>query len=118
MAEIAPTREPASRFALRASVLVMMLVSVSAQASAKGFNRGLSEVSHSARIALHARLIADCLLPAQTEAGLAKGIRFEIPRDPAQPTTSSATVRAGLSPERPRVVLLRAELLNLPPPTI
>lgn len=112
MADPAPSRDPASRAALRASVLLMMLISVSAQASV----RGLGDVSQSARVALQARLIADRLLPAETEAGLASGIRFETAETAAR-TASADTPRpvaAPISRRQPR--LLRPALLNLPPP--
>ena len=113
MADSAPSRDPASRAALRASVLLMMLISVSAQASA----RGVGDVSHSARVALQARLIADCLLPVQTQAGLATGIRFELPtRSPASVAPPHRTLGVVESRDRLRPRLLRDALLNLPPP--
>jgi hypothetical protein len=112
MADAAPTRDPASRFAIRASVLVMMLVSMSAQASAKGLN----EVSHSARVALQARLIADRILPAQTQEGLARGIRFAAIDCPLTQTTSATGFAIATDRETPAVRLLRDDLLNLPPP--
>lgn len=95
----------------------MMLVSVSAQASAKGLNRGLNEVSHSARVALQARLIADSLLPAQTEAGLTQGIRFEMPLRPACHRAASRRLGTPVHFNAEPIRILREALLNLPPPS-
>ena len=114
MGDTTPTRDPASRLALRASVLVMMLVSVSAQASA----RGLTEVSHSARIALQARLIADRVLPAKTQEGLARGIRFEILESPTPQTLANEGLAPDAMRSPPMRRLLRDAILNLPPPAL
>jgi hypothetical protein len=112
MADAAPSRDPATRAALRASVVLMMLISVSAQASA----RGIGDVSQSARVALQARLIAERLLPVQTEAGLASGIRFESPdATPVAGAVRAEGVECRLA-TRAAPRMLRAELLNLPPP--
>lgn len=118
MADSAPTRDPATRAALRASVLVMMLISVSAQASAREMGRGFCDASHSARIALQARLIVGRLLPAETEAGLCTGIRFEMPREPATQLNLQQCLMQACCGSAPTVRTLRAALLNLPPPAL
>ena len=90
----------------------MMLVSVSAQASAKGLN----EVSHSARVALQARLISARILPAQTQEGLARGIRFAAIDCPLAQIQANVGLVNPDKCKAPNVRLLRDGLLDLPPP--
>lgn len=122
--EPATTRDPAgrdqcSRASVRTSFLLMMLISMSAQASIQASaqaTRGFGEISLATRLALQHRLIAEHLLPAATATGLSCGIRFEMPTEPllqAVEPTGVATVDAPWAP--PASTLLEA-LLNLPPP--
>ncbi len=112
MGDPTPSRDPLTRVTIRASLLVMVLLSVSAEASVRGFG----EVSHSARIAMQARMIADRLLPAATEAGLARGIRFAEPTGPAAQLQIGQAIPVADATIAPVPTLLREELLSLPPP--
>lgn len=112
MGEATPTREHPSRAALRASLLFMMLISVSAEAS-----RGVGEMAHTARAALQSRLINEHLLPARTHAGLVRCIRFAAPEEPATARScGDGRPTGGEAPTMPRPRMLAHALIDLPPP--
>lgn len=101
---------------MRTSFLLMMLISMSAQASVQASARGFGEISHATRLALQHRLMAEHLLPAATATGLSCGIRFEMPTEPVLQAVDSTGVAAIESPWAPPSATLLEALLNLPPP--
>lgn len=109
-------RDPSTRVAVRASLLLMMLISVSAQASVQASVRGFGEISHATRIALQHRLLAEHLLPAST--ALPCGFRFESSREPLLKKTGAVYLGSGTGEVPPCSLLLFETLLNLPPPLV
>lgn len=104
-ADAPQSRDHGPRVALRASVLVLVLVSLSAGAASRhaAANAAATAIRHT--------------LPVVTAGGLGTGIRFEIPATGVEPVPGDTRPRlAGGDAPTARAPMLREALLDLPPP--